>query len=129
MKIIIQAESNPIKIEKFAFDFLPKYILYLYQTNVDKKRLKQLSESYEVDLNKIIIFALSHMYKSKTGNYMYTIGVNKNLKYKGHFVMPYIQRMSYGDLHHKGYPILLQIFKAVSERITIIYEEWLERWQ
>ena len=69
------------------------------------------------------------MYKTKIGNYMYTIGVNKNLKYKGQFIMELIHKITYGDLTHKGYPILLQIFKEVSERINIIYEEWLEKWQ
>ena len=129
MKIIITTDKESDKLEDFIFNYLPNYVLSLFKRKVDKRRIKQLDKAYNIDCVKTITYALSHMYKSKTGNYMYIIGVNKNLKYKGNFIIDHIKKITYGDMNHKGYPILLNIFKYVAERVNLIYEEWLEKWQ
>lgn len=128
MKLFIKIEKDSPLLEEFFYNYIPKYMATLFLKVADRKRLLQIDSEYQINSTKLLYYSLLNQFKSKSGN-MYTIGVNKNLKYKGQFIMELIHKITYGDLTHKGYPVLLQIFKEVSERINIIYEEWLEKWQ
>lgn len=128
MKLFIKIEKDSLLLEEFFYNYIPKYMATLFLKVADKKRLRQIDSEYQINSTKLLYYSLLNQSKSKSGN-MYTIGVNKNLKYQGNFVMELLNRITYGDLNHKGYPILLKIFKYTANMIGVIYEEWLERWQ
>lgn len=126
MQIIIRNNTQNID-ETFIYSYLPDYIYKLFINTVDKNRLTEFDEFFEIDSLSILERILKNLLILKTGNSVYTIKTNKNLKDSDKIsLVSWLQIITYGNREIKGYSIVLDIFKYISEHIWDIYEEWLD---
>ena len=84
--------------------------------------MENFDKDYQINSDKIIKYAIKNLRVSRINKLMYTISVNKNLRVYGKPIMAYINLITYGNLTHKGYPILIQILKYVANNIDSLYE-------
>lgn len=123
MQLIIQSNSKDLDKE-FIYVYLPDYIYKAFLLTVDETRLKEFDEFFDIDSLKILIRALKNLLITKNGVYEYIFKVNKILKYNNVSISSWINVITYGNREVKGYPILIDLFKSLSENIKTIYKEW-----
>ena len=123
MQLIIQSNSKDLDKE-FIYVYLPDYIYKAFLLTVDETRLKEFDEFFDIDSLEILTKALKNLLITKNGMYEYIFKVNKVLKYDNVSISSWINVITYGNREVKGYPILIDLFKSISENIKTIYKEW-----
>jgi len=126
MQLVIRNSTEDID-KTFFYSYIPNYIHKLFIDTVDKRRLKEFDEFFEIDSFNILNRLLKNLLVLKNGNTAYTIKVNKILRDRGGIPLEtWLQVITYGNREIKGYSIVLDIFKYISENIWDIYEEWVD---
>lgn len=125
MQIVIRSNRRDLD-ESFIFEYLPDYIYSIFISSVNTLRLREFNEFFDIDSLEILDTALKNLLITKNGNYIYTITINKNLKYEDISLEFWVSVITYGNREIKGYPIILEIFNLISDDITEIYKEWVD---
>lgn len=120
MQLTVISNDN---IDSFVYNYLTNYIPELFKKSVDKQRLELLNKEFKIDSFSILTKALNNLLVTKNGN-QYIIKINRNIKVGKHYINYYINLINYGNREIKGYPIILDIFKFISNNIKNIYREW-----
>jgi len=121
MQIKIVSENQ---IDNFVKVFIPNYIMSRFETNVNKFLLHRFDDMFDIDSYGALKFALRNLLITKEKTDTYIIKFDKSLKYDEYFIMDYVNLITYGTREIKGYPILLDIFKYVSNNISTLYTMW-----
>lgn len=124
MQITITNKSDS-NINNFVYGYLRLHIYDLFLKSVNRSRLKEFDELFKIDSFHILQVAMSNLLITKNGNYEYSIKINKTIKIYGDYITSWINIITYGNREIKGYTILIDIFKYVSDNIVTLYEGWL----
>lgn len=123
MRIIISNKSSYDR--DFIYNYLPKYMLNLFDESFDRNRLNLIDKEFNIDSLNVIKFSLKNLKISEQLN-SYIIEIDKNKKINHLNVSSLINAITYGDRSCKGYLIVYDIFKLISDNINQLYEEWLD---
>lgn len=121
MQIKIVSENQ---IDNFVKVFIPNYIMSRFETNVNKFLLHRFDDMFDIDSYGALKFALRNLLITKEKTDTYIIKFDKSLRYDEYFIMDYVNLITYGTREIRGYPILLDIFKYVSDNISTLYTMW-----
>lgn len=121
MNISVTTTENTPEFKVFIENVIPRYIYKLYMSRVNLKRFIKIDKDYNINSNLVLEKAIKTLRVTRTNNRMYNISVNKNLRVYGKPIMSYINLITYGNITHKGYPILRDIMKFTAENIDKIY--------
>ena len=124
MQITITNKSDS-NINNFVYGYLRLHIYDLFLKSVNRSRLKEFDELFKINSFHILQVAMSNLLITKNGNYEYSIKINKTIKIYGDYITSWINIITYGNREIKGYTILIDIFKYVSDNIVTLYEGWL----
>ena len=123
MKITL-TNNKEKSIDYFIYGYLKDYIYDLFIKSVSLSRLKAFDDEFEIDSYEILRKAMASLLITKNGNNQYIIQTNNLIKVGDNYINYYINLITYGNREIKGYPIILDIFKFISNNITKIYREW-----
>jgi len=121
MQIKVISEDT---IDNFVKWYIPNCIYNQFMSTVNRGILKRFDDEFGIDSYGAIKFALKHLLVSKHKDNTYTIQFDKSQRYKGQSVMSYVNLITYGNRQIKGYTILLDIFKDISDNIDSLYTAW-----
>lgn len=124
MQLTIRTDSRDFK-ESFIYDYLPLYIYKMFLLTVDRTRLSEFDNFFNINSFSILSKALRNLLISKNGSYEYIISINKTLKEDGILLVSWINVITYGNREVKGYPLLIDLFNGISDDIGNIYREWV----
>ncbi|MBQ6627832.1 MAG: hypothetical protein IJH65_03275 [Methanobrevibacter sp.] len=82
MQLTIRTDSRDFK-ESFIYDYLPLYIYKMFLLTVDRTRLSEFDNFFNINSFSILSKALRNLLISKNGSYEYIISINKTLKEDG----------------------------------------------
>ena len=122
MQITIKSFTDDT--DSFVYDYLPKYIYLNLINSLDTIKLKPFDEYFEFNIRYVILYAVRNLKITKESKRVYTISIDKNLKYKGYNVSSIIKLITYGNRELKGYPIVLNIFRFIINNIEGIYAHY-----
>lgn len=122
MKITL-TNNKEKSIDYFIYGYLKDYIYDLFIKSVSLSRLKAFDDEFEIDSYEILRKAMASLLITKNGNNQYIIQTNNLIKVGDNYINYYINLITYGNREIKGYPIILDIFKFISNNITKIYRE------
>lgn len=123
MKLIIYNKENYSKY--FIYNYLPRYLVNIVEESY--KSIKAVKFNKELKINTLSVFkyAMKNISISEI-NDTYVISINKNLNYKTYNLKSLIDYITYGNMEIKGYRLLYNIFKWLSNNIDLVYKEWLD---
>lgn len=119
--------TNTVNIDNFVYNYLPQYMLNMLDSSVNHRLLKQFDELFNINSYYILRLALKQLLITKVNKDTITIKLDKRIRYNTGYMINYVNLITYGNTQIKGYPILLKIFKFVSENIEDIFNMWLPR--
>ena len=120
MQIKIVTE-NDIDVDDFIYNYIPKLIMKEFTKKVDWRRIRLYDSTFNINSFDILKYALEHLLITKTNDNTYFIKLDKTLKYNGYMLMDYITLITYGTMEIKGYSILIDIFKNITDNMSSIY--------
>lgn len=110
--------------EEFALEIKPLLKEQLI-ANLDIGRVEYYQKRFKLNIVNILLLAISSMKYSKNAvNYVYTL--NKTVRYKKYNLADLVQKITYGNLNMKGYPILEEVFRNSEKNISVLYDRWLD---
>ena len=87
--------------------------------------LSIFDKEFDIDTYSILRYALRNLIITKSKSDTYIVKIDTRLKYDGHSVSNIVSLVTYGTRQIRGYGIILDIFKEVSENIIYVYNAWL----
>lgn len=92
---------------------------------LDPGRVEYYQKRLRINIVNILLLAINSMQYSKNSvNYTFTL--SKTARYKNQNLADLVQKITYGNLSMKGYPVLEQVFKNSEKNITVLYDRWLD---
>ena len=122
MKLVIYNKHN--YSDDFIYNYIPEYLYSIIINSIDKKRIRNIDQSFGINSEDIIKDALKHLKITESANSA-IIEVNKNRKYKGLNENSLINLITYGNRSCKGYNLIYTVFSLVAEKLDLLYKEWL----
>lgn len=125
MQIQLRKTSNDRSFDIFVETYLPEYIYKEFINRFNPTRAQIFDRVFNMNSFSILQYALRHLLISKVRNDTYIIKINKSLRYNNVPVGGLVNLITYGTRQVRGYGIIDDIFKYVSENINGIYNTWL----
>lgn len=119
MQITIKSATD--NIDYFVYDYLPEYIYLQIINSINSIKLKPFDEYFKLNTRNVILYAIRNLKITKESKRVYNISIDRNLKYKEYNVSSVIKLITYGSRELKGYPIILNTFKFITNNIQGIY--------
>ena len=92
----------------------------LLGTNVNKERCKYYLEQENINVYKIFLKAINSLQLTQTTS-DWILYVSPTQKYKGKNLSKLLDKITYGTLSIKGYPLLQEIFEYINKNIFVYY--------
>lgn len=126
MQIQVKAyNDSDNSIYNFLYYYLPNYMYREFINRLNPEKLAIFDRAFKINSFNIIKYALKNLLVTKVRNDTYIVKINGNLVYGTRKVSSYINLITYGTRDIKGYSIILDIFKEVSNNISNIYSAWI----
>ena len=122
---VVNLDEDSDAVKEFMEDYIPHLIEIFFKGSVSKRKLSVFDEEFDIKSYDALLYAIRHLIVTKVRGNRFTIRVDKNLKFDDKPIMYYINIVTYGNREIKGYTILLDIFKNISDNINDLYNTWL----
>ena len=122
MQITIKSYTDDA--DDFVYKYLPWYIYSSIKSNINIIKLKPFDDYFNLNTRNIILFGIRNLKIVKESTKVYTISIDKNLKYKDLNVNSVIKLITYGNRELKGYPVILDTFKFIVNNIVGIHAHY-----
>lgn len=125
IKISISNSNEINNFDEFVYSYIPRYINKRFERKVNPYLLSIFDKEFDIDTYSILRYALRNLIITKSKSDTYIVKIDTRLKYDGHSVSNIVSLVTYGTRQIRGYGIILDIFKEVSENIIYVYNAWL----
>lgn len=92
----------------------------LLDDNINKERCKYYLENENINVYKIFLEAINSLHLTQTTS-DWILYVSPVQKYKGKNLAKLLNKITYGTLSLKGYPLLQEIFEYITKNIFVYY--------
>lgn len=95
----------------------------LLDANINKERCKYYLENENINVYKVFLEVINSLHLTQTTS-EWILYVNPVQKYKGQNLSKLLNKITYGTLSLKGYPLLQEIFENITKNIFVYYTRW-----
>lgn len=95
----------------------------LLGTNINKERCKYYLEQENINVYKVFLTAINSLQLTQTTS-DWILYVSPTQKYKRKNLSKLLDKITYGTLSTKGYPLLQEIFEYINKNIFVYYTRW-----
>ena len=113
MQIEIKVKDNT-GVDSFIFGYLPKYIYREFINRLSPERLALFDSYFKINSFELLKYTLKHLLITRVRDNTYIVKIDKTLTYKNKPIMSYVNLITYGTRDIKGYTIILDIFKYIT---------------
>lgn len=123
MQIQITVKDNT-SLDLFIFGYMPTYIYREFINRLNSERLAIFDSAFRINSFELLKYALKNLLITRVKDNTYIIKIDKTLTYRNKPIMSYINLITYGTRDIRGYSIILDIFRDVTNNMASIYDAW-----